>query len=413
MKRKLNLPADQPVVRPVLIPKGRSSRLHRLNRLQRQLPSAAAMLLTLTLVLTLTIGGGASLRPSASEASATTAAAAAAGQTAVQADSLTATSPTVADAYLDGNISFMRGDTGSATDDETPTTVDPSADPSDLTDEDTYDPTADLPEPSGDSDDEEGSDPLFDANGNPLETLDPADFSADKTTYYIRVNRANVRSLPNSEAEILTILAKADKVKRVAYGTAWSKIQFDGSETGYVLTSLLTKVQPALPTPTPTSKPTPRPTARPTTKPTAKPTARPTTAPVDEPSTGGLTAEEKADMIDLAKSMLGTPYVFGGTSRDGIDCSGFTLYIYKKMCGITLPHKASSQAKSGKKVSRSNIEVGDIVCFDWSGDGVTEHVGLYIGNNKYIDASQSAGKVRQATINWSTYPVVSIRRIVY
>ena len=97
----------------------------------------------------------------------------------------------------------------------------------------------------------------------------------------------------------------------------------------------------------------------------------------------------------------------------GFDCSGLTTYIYKELFGIVnLPRSARGQATAGRPVTRDNIEIGDIICFDWSGgDGICDHVGIYIGSGQYIHASYSKGYVLEATLKASS-PVVSIRRII-
>ena len=142
-------------------------------------------------------------------------------------------------------------------------------------------------------------------------------------------------------------------------------------------------------------------------------TAAPTPEPSSEDPGSGLTAEQKQAIIDLAKSCLGVRYVYGGESMRGFDCSGFTSYIYKELFNITLPRTAQYQAKAGKSVSLSNIQVGDIICFDWSSPrGVCDHVGLYIGGGQYINASHSRGNVCTLTLK-STNPVMSVRRIIY
>ncbi len=126
-----------------------------------------------------------------------------------------------------------------------------------------------------------------------------------------------------------------------------------------------------------------------------------------------MTAAQKQAIVDLAKSTLGTKYVYGAESPGGFDCSGLTTYIYKKLFNITLPRSAKDQARAGTKVSSSAIEIGDILCFDWSSPyGVCDHVGIYIGNGEYIHASYSAGLVKQSTVNFSRNPIISIRRII-
>ena len=139
------------------------------------------------------------------------------------------------------------------------------------------------------------------------------------------------------------------------------------------------------------------------------------------PIGSSLTDEQKQATVDLAKSLIGKPYVYAAMSPSiGFDCSGFTAYVYKTVFGIKLPHSSRDQAGIGVSVSSAEIAVGDILCFDWFyGDGVCDHVGLYIGDGKYIHASSSnrtyfsdSGAVIEATVSFGKSPVISIRRII-
>lgn len=98
------------------------------------------------------------------------------------------------------------------------------------------------------------------------------------------------------------------------------------------------------------------------------------------------------------KKYLGTPYEFGGTGPDGIDCSGFARLIYKDVYGVNLPHNAASQSKCPsyllKKVSAEKLKTGDLIFFS-SGkkrQRIT-HVGLYLSDGKFIHASRSKKEV--------------------
>lgn len=103
----------------------------------------------------------------------------------------------------------------------------------------------------------------------------------------------------------------------------------------------------------------------------------------------------------MAKSHLGSPYVFGGSTPSGWDCSGFTQYVYGK-AGVSLPHNAAAQRASGKLVRTSNPQPGDLVF--QSNDS---HVGIYIGGGKMIGAQNpSVGTVVRDTTGPYAAPLV-------
>jgi len=100
-------------------------------------------------------------------------------------------------------------------------------------------------------------------------------------------------------------------------------------------------------------------------------------------------------LIALAKKKLGKRYVWGATGqKNTFDCSGLTTYVCKKN-GIKIPRRAIAQSKYGKYVSRKNLKPGDLIFFDTSKKhrGYVNHVGIYIGNNKFIHASSAKKKV--------------------
>jgi cell wall-associated NlpC family hydrolase len=100
-------------------------------------------------------------------------------------------------------------------------------------------------------------------------------------------------------------------------------------------------------------------------------------------------------LIALAKSKLGRRYVFGASGkRNTYDCSSFTKYVYKKQ-GVKLPRTSLKQSKVGKYVSKEKLKKGDLLFFDTSRrkKGYVNHVGIYMGDGKFIHASSAKKKV--------------------
>ena len=94
------------------------------------------------------------------------------------------------------------------------------------------------------------------------------------------------------------------------------------------------------------------------------------------------------DLVEYAKKHVGTPYVWGGSNlSSGVDCSGFTMAVFSHF-GVELPHYAHDQSKMGTTVNGlSNAQPGDLLFFDWGGDGNYDHVAIYLGDNQKIHAS--------------------------
>lgn len=106
-------------------------------------------------------------------------------------------------------------------------------------------------------------------------------------------------------------------------------------------------------------------------------------------------------IVDFAKQYIGVKYIWAGNTPKGFDCSGFTQYILKNF-GVILEHSASSQFSNGEKISKENLEPGDLVFFTTYKSGPS-HVGIYIGSNQFIHASTGQKRITTTSLNSSYY----------
>ena len=100
-------------------------------------------------------------------------------------------------------------------------------------------------------------------------------------------------------------------------------------------------------------------------------------------------AATQTQLTNTAYKYIGVPYVYGGTTTKGLDCSGYTRLVFQQL-GISLNRTSAAQYSQGKAVSKSNLQVGDLVFYNTSGKGVS-HVGIYVGNNKFAHSATSTG----------------------
>ena len=95
-------------------------------------------------------------------------------------------------------------------------------------------------------------------------------------------------------------------------------------------------------------------------------------------------------LLNNVDSWYGVRYITGGNTKKGVDCSGFTVAVYADIYGIALPRVSREQYRISRKISTTELQEGDLVFFNTKGNGVS-HVGIFLGNNKFIHATVHKG----------------------
>jgi peptidoglycan DL-endopeptidase CwlO len=135
-----------------------------------------------------------------------------------------------------------------------------------------------------------------------------------------------------------------------------------------------------------------------------------TTLSVSEPSAEAVATPAPVarygGAVGIAMQYLGTPYVYGGASPAGFDCSGFIMFVYAQL-GVSLPHNAAAQYGYGTPVDRSQLQAGDLVFFNGLG-----HAGIYVGGGSFIHAPHTGDVVKISPMSgWYTSTYVGARRL--
>lgn len=132
---------------------------------------------------------------------------------------------------------------------------------------------------------------------------------------------------------------------------------------------------------------------------------------IPEQTTVRASNEVASKAIVYAREMLGKPYKFAGDTPDGFDCSGLVRYSYGR-AGVSMPRDTQAQHRMSVLVSRRGLREGDLLFFDQEGKKKS-HVGIYLGNGRFIHAPSSGGKVRIDSMNaeyWKKH-FVEARRV--
>ena len=113
---------------------------------------------------------------------------------------------------------------------------------------------------------------------------------------------------------------------------------------------------------------------------------------LSSPDVAPALADSPSDWRGVAMSLLGVPYVHGGQSRTGTDCSGLVFQVFAGT-GLKLPRQSAQQAQTGAVVSLPDLQAGDLLFFDTEGRGTVTHVGIYLGDGEFINANSHSGQV--------------------
>jgi cell wall-associated NlpC family hydrolase len=128
-------------------------------------------------------------------------------------------------------------------------------------------------------------------------------------------------------------------------------------------------------------------------------------------STSSYDSVSSGSIVSVAENYMGVPYVWGGTSPSGFDCSGFTQYVFRQ-CGYSINRTAAAQYSNGSYVSYSDLQAGDLVFFanTYSASGIT-HVGIYIGGGQFIHCANGGVKISSLSESYYSSRYYGARRI--
>ena len=189
----------------------------------------------------------------------------------------------------------------------------------------------------------------------------------------------NFRSQPNTSSSVLASLRNGTVVSVTGVQGGWFKVTYNGQK-GYVHPDYLSfsNVQGS--------------------GSTGSSGSSSITPPSNSVSYNG-SSEKRAAVLEYAAQFLGTPYVYGGSTPSGFDCSGFTSYVFKNTVG-SIPRVAQAQFDATTRVSMDELLPGDLVFFGSSASSIS-HGGIYVGNNQFIHSPHTGDVVKYDSLTGS------------
>ena len=188
----------------------------------------------------------------------------------------------------------------------------------------------------------------------------------------------NFRSQPNTSCSVIASLSNGTVVSITGVSNGWFKATYNG-QSGYISADYVSfsGVQASSGSGSDTST---------------------VTAPTNVVSYNG-TSEKRAAVLEYAAQFLGTPYVYGGSTPSGFDCSGFTSYVFANTVG-SIPRVAQAQYDATTRVSLEELLPGDLVFFGSSPSSIS-HVGIYVGDNQFIHSPHTGDVVKYDSLTGS------------
>lgn len=226
------------------------------------------------------------------------------------------------------------------------------------------------------------------SDSNASEGSDTSDF---KQRVMYTEDIVNIRKEPSTTAEIIMVVEQNTELTVIGESGDWYEVE-TSQGNAYVSKSVLSETRVSV-----TNRGN---VDRTENKENDKLEDKKSEAEDETVSTSNSSTIKAEEIVSYAKEFIGVPYVYGGASPSGFDCSGFTMYVFDHF-GISMRHGAQAQAKLGEKVSAdksskssllNNLEVGDLVFFlDYETMDEIGHCGIYIGDGNFIHASSGSG----------------------
>lgn len=210
---------------------------------------------------------------------------------------------------------------------------------------------------------------------------------------YISSNSVNLRKEPSKSAEVLDVLTINAEVTILTEEEGWYKIKVK-NQTGYVAKDLVSNKKTEV-------------------------SSRNADTPRQDKQEANVTPTDSASsdlgtqIANYAVGFVGYPYVYGGNTPSGFDCSGFTSYVYKQF-GYSISRSSSGQVNNGVAVAKSDLQPGDLVLFKGQNSSSIGHVGIYIGGNEFVHASTAKTGVKISSLSSGSYIAryVTARRVI-